>query len=99
MSTQVPLKKTKKKKKNSKSEIKVNTVHTMSNEEELSMKTAPIEDSTISARAFGASMSPLECNGYSKIPCVNFRICTYKEKNLKKLKIIPNGINKTFVIS
>ena len=60
------------------------TFHTMSSEEEQSMKTAPIEDSTISARAFGASISPLECNGYSKIPCENSRICVnIQEKHIK----------------
>lgn len=64
--------------KNSKSErdrwgeIREFTFQTVSNEELLSMKTAPIADSTISARTFGTSISPFECRGYSAMSCVNF---------------------------
>lgn len=42
------------------------------------MKTAPIADSTISARSFGTSISPLECNGNPVTSWVNFVICMHK---------------------
>ena len=56
--------------------VVVSTVQTVSKEELLSTKTAPMADSTMSARTFGTSIRPFECKGYSEISSVNFRICT-----------------------
>jgi hypothetical protein len=62
-----------------------------------SVKTAPIVDSTISARLFGTSISPLECNGYSAISLVNSWICIkIGEKKYNIYNWIINKIIQTY---